>query len=72
MAMTPRLVRASSLSATYTAGIFCTETDTEAIEQAKEEYATSSLGRQMRDVGAFRFYVAGRGGSCYGKTVGDD
>ena len=59
--MTPRLVRASSMSATYTAGVWCTESDAEAIEQAKEHYATSPLGRSMKDLGAFRFYVAGRG-----------
>lgn len=61
----PRLVRASNMSATYTAGVFCTETDSEAIEQARERYRDSSLGRQLKDVGAFRFYVAGRGRDAY-------
>lgn len=56
--MKRRLVKASSMSATYTAGAFYTETDAEAIAQAREQYAASPLGRQLRDVGAFRFYVA--------------
>ena len=63
--MTPRLVKASSMSATYSAGIYCTESDAEAIEQAREHYADSPMGRQFKDVGAFRFYVAGRGKDAY-------
>lgn len=61
----PRLVKASSLSATYTAGIYYTASDEEAISQARDHYADSALGRQMKDVGAFRFYVAGRGADAY-------
>jgi hypothetical protein len=53
------------MSATYNAGIFCTYSDAEAVEQARERYATSPLGRQLRDVGAFRFYVVGRGAGAY-------
>lgn len=56
---------ASSMSATYSAGMFCTETDAEAIEQARNAYRDSSLGRTLHDVGAFRFYVAGRGADAY-------
>lgn len=53
------------MSATYNAGVFCTDSDQEAIEQAREKYSTSSLGRQLKDIGAFRFYVAGRGRDAY-------
>jgi len=65
MSRIPRLVKASSLTATYNAGIHCTETDSEAIELAREQYRNSPLGRQLRDVGAFRFYVAARGRDAY-------
>lgn len=61
----PRKVRASSMSATYNAGVFCTATDAEAIQQAREQYRDSTLGRSMKDVGAFHFYVAGRGAEAY-------
>lgn len=61
----PRLVRASSLSATYNAGVFCTDSDEEAIRLARESYRTSSLGSTLKDVGAYRFYVAGRGADAY-------
>lgn len=66
--VTPRLVKASNMSATYNAGIYCTATDAEAIEQARENYRSSSLGRQLKDVGAFRFYVAGRGADAYARV----
>lgn len=65
MTVIPRKVRASSMSATYNAGVYCTESDAEAIEQAREHYADSPLGRALRDAGAFRFYVAGRGAAAY-------
>lgn len=65
MPMIPRKVRAANMSATYTAGVFCTETDADAIRQAREQYATSPLGRQLRDVGAFRFFITGRGAEAY-------
>lgn len=68
---TPRLVKASNFSATYNAGIFCTSTDAEAIELARETYRNSSLGRQLGDVGAFRFYVAGRGEEAYRVARGE-
>lgn len=61
----PRLVKAANMSATYSAGVFCTDSDAEAIEQAREQYANGPVGRQLRDVGAFRFYVAGRGADAY-------
>lgn len=53
------------MSATYNAGIYCTDSDGEAVEQAREKYADSPLGRSMKDVGAFRFYVAARGKEAY-------
>jgi hypothetical protein len=56
--MTARLVKASSMSATYTAGIYHTDSDAEAIEQARNAYRDSALGRTLRDAGGFRFYVA--------------
>jgi hypothetical protein len=50
-------VRASSMSATYNAGRFVAESAEEACRMAREEYAKSPLGRQMKDAGAFRFYT---------------
>ena len=41
---------------TYNAGRFCAESIEEAIEMAREAYRNSSLGRTLKDVGAFRFY----------------
>jgi hypothetical protein len=65
----PRLVKASSLSATYAAGIYVTASDAEAVELARDAYRDSQLGRTMKDVGAFRFYVAGRGKEAYADAV---
>ena len=65
----PRLVKASSFSATYTAGIYCTESDAEAVEQARDAYRDSHMGRTMKDVGAFHFYVAGRGADAYAEVA---
>ncbi len=50
-------VMASSMSATYTSGKFVAETADEAIQLAKENYRNGSLGKSLKDVGAFRFYV---------------
>lgn len=61
----PRKVKASNLYATYNAGVYCTETDAEALDQARNNYRDSSLGRTLRDVGAFNFYIAGRGAEAY-------
>jgi hypothetical protein len=66
--MQPRKVRASNMSATYDAGVFCTETDAEAVAQAREKYRDSSLGRALKDTGAFHFYVAGRGAEAYARS----
>jgi hypothetical protein len=55
---------ASSMTATYRAGVFCTATDAEAVQQARERYADSGLGRLLKDVGAWRFYVAARGAAA--------
>ena len=59
------------MSATYNAGVFCTETDAEAIEQARESYRACQMGRTMKDVGAFHFYVAGRGADAYARLQED-
>jgi hypothetical protein len=50
-------VGAANMSASYEAGRFVAESKEEAIEKARTRYATSSLGRQLNDAGAFRFYV---------------
>jgi hypothetical protein len=50
-------VKASSMTATYTAGVYAANSPQEACEQAQEEYRRSDLGRTLRDVGAFRFYA---------------
>jgi hypothetical protein len=52
------LVKASNFSATYTAGRFVAGSPEEAIEQAREEYRNSPIGRSLKDAGSFRFYVA--------------
>ena len=49
---------ASSFRGTYTAGRYLTATDDEAIEKARDDYARSATGRDLKDVGAFRFWVA--------------
>lgn len=50
-------VMASSMRATYSAGTFCAKSAADAIEMARENYRNSSLGRQLKDVGSFRFYT---------------
>lgn len=50
-------VMASSMRATYNAGLFTGKSKADAIEMAKEKYRTSALGRQLKDVGSFRFYT---------------
>lgn len=65
-----RRVQASSLHGTYSAGVFDTDTDAEAIEQARESYGRSGLGRTLKDSGAFRFYVVARGAEA--ERSGDD
>jgi hypothetical protein len=55
-----RKVMAANFHGTYNAGTYETESDTEAIELARERYRSSSLGRGLKDVGAFRFWVAER------------
>lgn len=52
-------IGASNLHGTYNAGRFVAETPEEAIEQARERYRLSGLGRALKDVAAFRFYVKG-------------
>jgi hypothetical protein len=50
-------IGASNLWGTYTVGKYQAESAAEAILQAQRDYANSSLGRELKDVGAFRFYV---------------
>ena len=51
-------VKASSLTATYTAGRYQADSKADAIEQARNAYRDSPTGRALGDCGAFRFYVA--------------
>jgi hypothetical protein len=50
-------VKASNLYATYTAGVYVTDTAEEACEMARNDYRDSPLGRACKDVRAFRFYA---------------
>ena len=50
-------IGASNMSATYSAGKYIAESRDEAIQKARENYRRSPLGRALRDVGAFRFYI---------------
>ena len=50
-------VGASNFYATYTAGVFEADSPEEAIEMAKESYRNSPMGRDFKDVGAFRFFI---------------
>lgn len=52
------LVKASNFNATYTAGRFVADSPQDAIDQARDSYRRSPLGRSLNDVGGFRFYVA--------------
>ena len=53
-------VMCSSMIATYSAGRYIASSPEEACEMAREEYRNSSLGRQLKDVGAFRFYTVSK------------
>ena len=46
-------VTASSMFATYSAGVYTADTREDAIEQARDHYRQSRAGRAMNDVGAF-------------------
>jgi len=50
-------VMCSNMSATYSAGRFVASSPEEACEMARDAYRNSSVGRTMKDVGAFRFYT---------------
>ena len=50
-------VMCSSMTATYSAGRFVASSANEACEMARDEYSNSSLGRTLKDAGAFRFYT---------------
>lgn len=52
-----RKVMAANFHGTYSAGVFEAESDQEAIEMAKESYRRSPIGRDFKDLGAFRFWV---------------
>jgi hypothetical protein len=43
--------------ATYNAGRFVANSPEEACEMAREDYRRSSLGRSLKDAGAFRFFT---------------
>lgn len=51
-------VKASNFHGTYSAGRFCAENAEEAKQMARDEYRNSGLGRALKDVGAFRFWIA--------------
>jgi hypothetical protein len=53
-------VMASNMSATYSAGRFIASSAKEACQMAREKYASSSLGRALKDAGAFRFYTVSK------------
>lgn len=50
-------VMANSMAATYRAGRHIADNKAEACKKARMEYAKSPVGRAIKDVGAFRFYV---------------
>lgn len=52
------LVKCSNMHATYTAGRYVADSPADAKEMARDEYRKSPLGRQLRDVGAFTFWIA--------------
>ena len=60
MALKTYKVKASNFSASYNAGTFQDESPEEACEMAREAYRNSTLGRAMKDVNAFRFYVVSK------------
>lgn len=67
-----RRVKAANFHGTYNAGVFDTDTDAEAIEQARESYQRSGLGRTLKDAGAFRFFVSDRGADVDADESGDE
>jgi len=50
-------VMCSNFHGTYRAGSFVASSKAEAIEKAKDNYRRSDMGRVMKDVGSFRFWV---------------
>jgi hypothetical protein len=53
-------VRASSMRASYNAGRFMANSAAEACDMARADYAKSATGRELKDVGSFRFYTVDR------------
>lgn len=53
-------VRASNLTATYNAGRFVADSPEQACEMARDDYAQSPLGRQMKDARAFKFFTVSK------------
>lgn len=51
------LVGAANFHATYTAGRFIANSPQEAIEKAKEDYKKSGIGRALKDISSFRFFI---------------
>jgi hypothetical protein len=58
MTMREYLIKASNMSATYTAGRYCANSPQEACAMAREDYRNSAMGRQFKDTAAFRFWVS--------------
>ena len=52
------LVKASNMRATYAVGRFTANSPEEAKSAAIDSYRNSSLGRSLKDVGAFKFWIA--------------
>ena len=50
-------IMASSMTGTYTAGRHIANSPAEACEMARIAYRDSSLGRCLKDAGAYHFYV---------------
>jgi len=55
--MTLYTVKANSFSGVYTAGKYVANSPEEAKQKAAEDYRNSSLGRQLKDVNAFHFFI---------------
>lgn len=64
-------VKASHIGGTYNAGKFIAETPQEACEMAREKYRRSDLGRTLKDVNSFHFYVVDKFDYEYEETEGE-
>lgn len=50
-------VKANSFSGVYNAGRYVAGSPEGAKQKAKEEYMNSPMGRQLKDVGRFSFFI---------------